>query len=148
MFLNLREFGFFSIVKLYIIFLAVVKLTTEVNDTDGAALQNTTVICNFGNMDGWKFLIIQNTPYKGKPYLVMNLTSDERIMIPREIKERLYLNLDVNSASGTIRVSFLLQCGDLGRYECKVHNGDYSYLGGGELKCKIYENFNEYVSKL
>ncbi|XP_062618598.1 uncharacterized protein LOC134280195 isoform X2 [Saccostrea cucullata] len=111
-----------------------VKVTAETKEIGTKGDQNATVTCTFGNLDDWKFLIIRNMPYKGKPYLVMNLTSDEMIKIPPNIKDRLYLNLDVNSASGTIRISFLLQCGDLGRYECKVHKGDYSYIGGGELK--------------
>ncbi|XP_061167653.1 uncharacterized protein LOC133176554 [Saccostrea echinata] len=111
-----------------------VKVTTETEAVGTTGDHNATVTCNFGNLEDWKFLIIRNMPYKGKPYLVMNLTSDEMITIPPEIKDRLYLNLDVNSVSGTIRISFLLQCGDLGRYECKVHKGDYSFIGGGELK--------------
>lgn len=111
-----------------------VKVTTEVNATDETTSQNATVVCSFGNMDGWKFLTIQNAPFKGKPYPIMNLASNERIMIPKGIKERLHLNMDVNRASGTISISFLLECSDLGRYVCKVHKGDYSYQGGQDLK--------------
>ena len=107
------------------------------NDTDDSSPQNATVICSFGNMDGWEFLTIKNTPYQGKPYLVMNLASNESITIPKEIKERLHLNLDISSTSGTISVSFLLRCGDLGIYECKVHTRDYSYRGEEDLKRKI-----------
>ena len=106
------------------------------NDTDDSSPQNATVICSFGNMDGWKFLTIKNTPYQGKPYLVMNLASDESFTIPKEIKERLHLNLDISSTSGTISVSFLLRCGDLGIYECTVYRDD-SYRDEEDLKRKI-----------
>lgn len=127
-----------AIVHVYdFFFRADVKVTTEVNDTDETTPQNATVVCSFGNMDGWKFLSIQNMPLKGKPYVIMNLASNERITIPKELKERLHLNMDVSRSSGTISISFLLECSDLGRYVCKVHNGDYSYQGGQDLKRKL-----------
>lgn len=128
-----------AIVHVYVdfFFRADVKVTTEVNDTDETTPQNATVVCSFGNMDGWKFLSIQNMPLKGKPYVIMNLASNERITIPKELKERLHLNMDVSRSSGTISISFLLECSDLGRYVCKVHNGDYSYQGGQDLKRKL-----------
>lgn len=128
-----------AIVHVYVdfFFRTDVKVTTEVNDTDETTPQNATVVCSFGNMDGWKFLSIQNMPLKGKPYVIMNLASNERITIPKELKERLHLNMDVNRTSGTISISFLLECSDLGRYVCKVHNGDYSYQGGQDLKRKL-----------
>lgn len=78
----------------------------------------------------------------------MNLASNEKITIPKEIKERLHLNMDVNRSSGTISISFLLECSDLGRYVCKVHKGDYSYQGGQDLKRKLQVIIIKYEENL
>lgn len=64
---------------------------------------------------------------KGKLYVIMNLVLNERIMILKELKERLYLNMDVNCFFGIIRISFFLECCDFGWYVCKVYKGDYLY---------------------